>query len=49
MILFVLTCHLIACIWIFIGKRSIFENIEIATGNPPTIGNINWLLKASLD
>ena len=49
MILFVLICHLIACIWIFVGKLSYFEIIEIATGNPAQYGNLDWLTKTNLD
>ena len=37
---FVLVCHIIACIWLFIGYESMIEAIETSSGS---LGYQNWL------
>lgn len=43
---FILVCHVIACVWIFIGKESLFELIESPNGGTAPQ---NWLTNAYLD
>jgi hypothetical protein len=45
---FVLVCHVIACVWIFVGKESLFELIETNEGSYTDFSTQNWLTNAYL-